>query len=80
LSKDELCELFHPDNIKNKDSTHSNIGVSLARFYHTHGGIENIARSLKTNLKVCTELILPAHRPASRVTLLIYSSAGRSSA
>ena len=55
ITKQVLCDLFHPDNIKNKDPNHNHLGVSVSSLYYKLGGVEGIAIKLKSNVKTGIE-------------------------
>lgn len=48
--------MFHPDNIKNKQSG-SEISISLHNYWHILGGSKGLAQRLGTNLKVIRFLL-----------------------
>jgi magnesium-transporting ATPase (P-type) len=51
VTKQELCDLFHPDNIKNKDPNHNHLGVSVSSLYYKLRGVEGIVKSLDSDVK-----------------------------
>ena len=55
ITKQELCDLFHPDNIKNKDPNHNHLGISVSSLYYKLRGVEGIANKLKSHVKTGIE-------------------------
>ena len=56
---DIICsfsDLFHPDNIKNFSDKDHNVSNSLEKYWNRHGGPTELAKHLRTSLKVSLEL------------------------
>jgi hypothetical protein len=51
LSIEQLCDMFHPDNIKNPHPTDGKVSISLYEYWKTYHGPKGLAAALKTNLK-----------------------------
>lgn len=49
VTKDDLCDMFHPDNIKNiKDE---GLTVSIYAYWNIHKGSEGLAKALGSDIK-----------------------------
>lgn len=51
IPQEKLCDLFHPDNIKNYHSSSHKISVSVHDYWKTYGGAKGLAQMLRTDLK-----------------------------
>jgi hypothetical protein len=51
IATEQLCDMFHPDNIKNPHPQDGRVSTSLYDYWKTFRGPQGLADLLQTNLK-----------------------------